>query len=174
MPGTGPKAKHWCFTKNNYTPADVDRLSSQIEGVQYIVFGKEVGASGTPHLQGTISFEARKRRTQVTAIIGQAHLTVTRHLHQSIEYCKKDGDFVEIGMPPSGQGERSDLEDFKASVREGVTSLIELRELHSNVCASYPRFVKDYIHDQRPVVQVITTQLKGLFFFFSKLTPLLS
>jgi Putative viral replication protein len=161
MPGTGPRAKHWCFTLNNYTPADLDRLSSIGEEiVSYLVYGKEVGASGTPHLQGTVCFLSRKRLTQVIAIIGQAHCSVTRFLSQSIEYCKKDGDFFEIGNPPKGSGERSDLEDFKASVKEGVTDLEELRELHSSVCATYPRFVKEYINDKKEKFTVENHELR--------------
>jgi len=154
MPGTGPRAKHWCFTMNNYTPTDVDRLSASIDGVEYLIFGKEMGASGTPHLQGTVCFQSRKRLQQVITVLGQCHCTVTRFLSQSIEYCKKDDDFTEVGHPPAAKGERSDLEDFKASVKEGVTSTVELRELHSSVCARHPRFVKEYIDDNRPKVKV--------------------
>jgi len=155
MPSTGPRAKHWCFTLNNYTPAIVDRLSVPMDGVDYLIFGKEVGASGTRHLQGTVCFQSRKRLTQVITIIGQAHCTVTRFLAQSIEYCKKDGDVTEIGVAPDvTAGRRSDLEDFKESVKEGVTSLSELRELHSSVCANYPRYVVSYINDCKPKVTV--------------------
>lgn len=154
MPGEGPRAKNWCFTLNNYTPADIDRLSSPLAGVEYLVFGKEVGASGTPHLQGTVCFQSRKRRAQVITIIGQAHCTVTRFLAQSIDYCKKDGDFTEIGLAPQVKGERSDLEEFKASVREGVTDLKELRELHSSVCARHARFVQDYVADNATKIRV--------------------
>lgn len=165
MPSTGPKAKHWCFTLNNYTQADIDRLSMPINGTDYLIYGKEVGTSGTPHLQGTVCFQSRKRLQQVIETIGQAHCSVTRYLAQSIDYCKKDGDFLENGVVPAiaqgkGEGKRSDLEEFKASVKEGVTSEKELREIHSSVCASYPRFVKDYIDDNRETVQVMNTKTK--------------
>lgn len=162
MPGTGPRAKHWCFTLNNYTQADIDRLSVPMDGVGYMIFGKEVGASGTPHLQGTVCFIARKRLAQVKGttqapVIGPAHCSITRYLLQSIEYCKKDNEFIEWGVIPNLGGKeekRSDLEDFKASVKDNVTDMKELRELHSNVCALYPRFVREYISDMRPKITV--------------------
>lgn len=157
MPSIGPKAKHWCFTFNNYTQDDLDRLSVPIEGIDYLIFGKEVGASGTPHLQGTVCFQSRKRLQQVITTIGRVHCSVTRFLSQSIDYCKKDGDFIEWGDTPNTGAKdekRSDLEEFKASVKEGVTSLPELRELHSSVCALYPRFVRDYIEDLKEKVKV--------------------
>lgn len=155
MPSTGPRAKHWCFTLNNYTEDDVERLSNQLPGVEYLIFGKEVGASGTRHLQGTVCFQSRKRLQQVITTIGQAHCSVTRFLSQSIEYCKKDADFTEIGHPPqAGKGERSDIEDFKASVKEGVTSIKDLMELHSEVFARFPRFVKDYVDINKKKVTI--------------------
>lgn len=161
MPSSGPRAKNWCFTLNNYTPADVDKLSSPLDGVEYLVFGKEVGTSGTPHLQGTVCFRSRKRRSQVIAIIGQAHCTVTLFLAQSIDYCKKDGDFTEVGLAPhTKKGERSDIEDFKASVKEGVRDIKELRELHSSVCARHARFVVDYVADNTPKVRVASFPLR--------------
>lgn len=159
MPSTGPRAKSWCFTLNNYTPADVDRLSTQIPGVEYLIFGKEVGASGTPHLQGTVCFQSRKRLSQVIAVLGQCHCSVTRSLLQSIEYCKKENDFVEWGSIPDvnrgNPGKRTDLDLFKESVKDGITNMTELREKHSSVCAQFPRFVKEYVDDH--VEQITVT-----------------
>jgi hypothetical protein len=161
MPSTGPRAKYWCFTLNNYTPANLDRLSTLPEGTEYLVYGREVGTSGTPHLQGTICFETRKRLNQVIATIGQAHCSVTRNLEQSIEYCKKDGDFLELGVPPQQKkGTRSDLDDFKATVKEGVTCMKTLRDMHSEVCAKYPQFVADYVIDWREKQPVTTFPLR--------------
>lgn len=163
MPGSGPRAKYWSFTLNNYTPADVDRLSRPIPGIEYLIFGKEVGVSGTPHLQGTVCFQSRKRLQQVIAVLGQCHCSCTRSLLQSIEYCKKEGDFTEWGTVPevrANTGHRTDLDAFKETVKSGITDEQELRELHSSVCAQYPRFVKDYLDDHKVQVSVPSHPLR--------------
>lgn len=156
MPSNGPKAKQWCFTLNNYTPADLDNLSSPPqEEVAYLIYGKEVGASGTPHLQGTVCFQSRKRLRQVIQIIGQAHCSITRNLLQSIEYCKKEGDFFEFGnIPNQESGKRTDIEAFKETVKKGVTCLKELRDRHSEICAKYPRFVVEFVTDWKEKIPV--------------------
>ena len=54
-------ALHWDFTWNNY-PVDwkaiLDKNSSNVSGY---VYGKEVGESGTPHIQGYIRFKTKCR-----------------------------------------------------------------------------------------------------------------
>lgn len=148
------RARSWCFTLNNYTQADVDRLLNLGNAVGYLLFGREVSGppNNTPHLQGFVQFDERKRMNQVIAIIGQCHLTVCRNVNASIEYCKKDGNFESIGVPPAtGQGTRNDMEAFKDAVKGGVLSLNEIRESHSDVYARHPRFVHEYMQQHAPV-----------------------
>lgn len=152
----GPRAKNWTFTLNNYTDEDVARLSLPLPGtVAYLIFGKEVGESGTPHLQGYVSFKNRVRMQHVLAFTGQAHLEIARFPQRAIEYCKKEGDFYEFGVAPAvTQGKRTDMEAFKDSVKSGIYDFAELRELHSEICAQYPRFVKEYVDDNKPKYRV--------------------
>jgi hypothetical protein len=135
------RAKHWCFTLNNHTPADIDRLKALEQNVQvdYAIFGEEVGENGTPHLQGFISFAACERFGSVLATVGQSHLTVTRRIGASIKYCKKDGKYYEFGIQPRGPGGRSDLDEFKESVQGGELSLRVLRDKFSSIYARFPR-----------------------------------
>lgn len=100
------RSKYFCFTINNYTNDDVDRLSNLGDEITYIVFGREVGESGTPHLQGYVEFRNRKRFPQVKTLLGnRVHLEKRRGSPQEAsDYCKKDGDFEEIGELSRGQG----------------------------------------------------------------------
>lgn len=153
-----PRTKYWCFTMNNYKEEDIeriDRLRSD-RGV-YVIYGKEVGESGTPHLQGFVSFPTRKRLTYVVKVIGQAHFTMARRVDNSIEYCKKEGNVTEFGERPvvrENAGRRNDLEAFKQDVKEGIYDMKQLREKHSAVCARYERFVQSYIRDNKPEILV--------------------
>lgn len=158
---SGSQAKNWCFTLNNYTDADVDRLTSLFDGgvVTYMLFGREVGESGTPHLQGFCTFKEKTRfrhvRAQVGGEGGRAHIEVARFPGKAIPYCRKDGDFTELGKPPTAQGARSDLLAFMEAVKSGsVRSLRQAREVHPAVCARYSRFAGEYIEDHRKVADV--------------------
>lgn len=148
----GSRAKNWCFTWNNYNDESISLIMSYENNpdFKYIIFGKEVGESNTPHLQGFVSYTNRRRFNQVQRDFPGCHLTITRMVSNAIEYCKKDGDFTELGEAPTTSGHRSDLEDFKNAVKEGCLDLELLRETYSEVYAKYPRFCLEYIEDNRP------------------------
>lgn len=146
-----PQSKHWCFTLNNYTDDDVERLKNPGVAIEYLVCGREVGESGTPHLQGFVKFRDRKRLNAVKTIIGQhGHYECARLVPAAIKYCKKDGDFFEFGSLQGGAGRRSDLEEFKTAVKSGMLDLCEIRENHSEVYARYTRYCLEYIDQHRP------------------------
>ncbi|KAG7356241.1 putative viral replication protein [Nitzschia inconspicua] len=152
--------RHYAFTCNNYTEEDLDAIaqSSDTDRVEYIVYGKEVAKStGTPHLQGQICFSKQTSKRKALKILGiQAHLSATRNIAKSIEYCKKDGDFVEFGTPPivtaagTTSGVRNDLTPFKEAVKAGIRDKKELREQFSDVAATHSHFFDQYILDNRP------------------------
>lgn len=151
---------NWVFTLNNYTPAEVEALIQYATlnpiSCPYLVFGKEVGESGTPHLQGFIRFESRKELAAVKLVVGdRAHVELARSPKEAIQYCKKDGDVTEIGVFSSDAGKRCDLEAFKDDVKSGTLNGNELMERHSKVYARYPKFVLMYcaLHDKPKAVK---------------------
>lgn len=155
-------AKNWTFTLNNYTADNEVQIRAAFEsgGIVYVVYGKEVGASGTPHLQGTVVLKKRTRLTGLVKLLGQAHYEVCRNLQKSVEYCKKDADYLEFGTCPACQsGKRNDLEAFMDSVKGGITDLKVLRETHPVVLARYYRFCLSYIRDHKPLPEIPSHEL---------------
>jgi len=94
------RTRGWCFTLNNYDEQAEEQLQ-RLE-CQYLIYGREVGASGTPHLQGYVFFAQPKSLRRTKAMLpGNPHLEVRNGTHrQAADYCKKEGDFVERGNPP--------------------------------------------------------------------------
>lgn len=137
-----PIAKHWCFTLNNYTGPEYETLvavgTELALDVVYLIVAKEVGESGTPHLQGFVSFSRRKSLSQCKSIIGvRAHLEVAKGTpKQAADYCKKDGEFEEFGTLPKGQGSRTDLSAVVSAVKEGKS----LREIADENPAAIIRY----------------------------------
>lgn len=124
-------AKHWCFTLNNYTDVELQALaqaSSELlesKSIQYLVYGKEVGEANTPHLQGFVSFTARKTLAQVRSVPGlsRSHCEPAKGTPlQAATYCKKDGEYTECGTLPLGErGRRTDLEQLYERIKSGAT-----------------------------------------------------
>lgn len=136
--------KNWCFTLNN--PTDVDNahiadLINTADGlVSYLVVGREVGNSGTPHLQGYVQFSRRVSLARCKRLISdRAHFEVSRGTPlEASNYCKKDGDFNEYGQLGGSQGKRTDWEKLKDFVLE-KGSVPTNRELAANFPHLYAR-----------------------------------
>lgn len=117
-------AKNWCFTLNNYNDESIQRLKSGFEESRalYMVFGKERGERGTPHLQGYLQLGSRQRLSYLRRVFGQAHYEVSRGTpEEAANYCKKDGDYEESGTCTGGSGRRSDLAEVAALIKEGAS-----------------------------------------------------
>lgn len=100
----------YSLSLNNYF-ADEEQSVIDIN-CKYLIFGREIGASGTPHLQGTISFKNPISFPSVKKKIPRAHIEVCKDVNASIEYCQKDNDFFENGDRPR-MGERTDIQAVK-------------------------------------------------------------
>lgn len=135
-----PQSRRWCFTLNNPTLDDESRISSQ--SLRYLVFGREIGDSGTKHLQGFCIFNTPKKLQQLQHIFaGRAHWEVTRgNDAQASDYCKKDGDYVEQGVLKSNQGSRSDLKRIYQSISEGADEL----SIATNYPEQYSKYYKAF------------------------------
>jgi len=49
MPRDAP-VKRWCFTINNYTPAECQTFVDFVDNFDYLCVAREFGSNNTPHL----------------------------------------------------------------------------------------------------------------------------
>lgn len=97
-------AKQWCFVWNNYPANYLDKLNNSMEkcgGASKYIFGKEVGDSGTPHIQGYICFN-RKIRAISQMEIKEIHWEKCKGNEvDNFKYCSKDKNYIQHGFDNS-------------------------------------------------------------------------
>lgn len=89
------QSKRWCFTWNNYKIDSVEQIEQIFDKLSILyIIGKEVGESGTQHLQGYIETPKKLRPTQL-GLDKAIHWEKCKGSRaDNVEYCSKDGDFV--------------------------------------------------------------------------------
>lgn len=87
--------KKWCLTLNNYSDDEynsISKLCFENEGI----IGKEIGESGTEHLQGFIKFKKPVRLTALKKINSRIHWEKTKGTDkQNFLYCSKDNNYIQ-------------------------------------------------------------------------------
>lgn len=140
------------FTWNNYTEQTIHDCRHAVGkgGIKYIIFGREVGAQGTPHLQGYLQAN-HDMYTRIHKVIGKCGTTKQiANSDEAATYCKKDGDWEEYGQavfierPKKRQGKRSDLEAVKEDIARGL-SYDEICETHFDEAAKFNKFIKERV-----------------------------
>lgn len=109
-----------------------------------MVYGREVGAQGTPHLQGYLETNGKMSLSSMKKILSRCHWIKANGSAQSNRnYCtKEDNDAFEDGSPMS-QGKRSDLEEIKDLLDGGATTN-EIAESHFSKWVVYRRSFEAY------------------------------
>jgi len=115
-------SRRFCFTINNYND-DVQEhiaIAAHHPDVAYLVYGRELGEQGTPHLQGFVVCRSPVRFEFIAQLLWadtRPHVEVARGTSQeAADYCKKDGDFEEYGSLPTPQGKTNRFDEFHAWV----------------------------------------------------------
>jgi len=167
------KSRRWIIVVNNYTPQDEEII--QAIHCRYIVYGKEVGESGTPHLQGFIIFNSTKTLVACKKLHATAHFQIAvKSSEINRNYAKKgeqtkaewnehhdDGpnfglnyNGYENGDFPDQPGKRTDLDEIKEAIEGGMTNPRDLRKYHSAAYSNHRRFCTEYIVDHKPCVEL--------------------
>lgn len=88
---TNPRARKWCFTLNNYTESEEQVLIHFVKTQKHYIIGREVGESGTPHLQGFFESKSAKAFSLLKSISPRAHWEKARgSVQQNKDYCGKE------------------------------------------------------------------------------------
>jgi len=124
----GTRHRAWVFTINNYTSAHEVHLQQGMTppgpAWSYIVYGREKGASGTPHLQGYVEFKnavtLRSAKKHLNA--PTAHLEVRRGTAAEADaYCRKEDPNPMFLGTMSQQGRRNDIHEVVDSIKAGAS-----------------------------------------------------
>lgn len=134
------KGRKWCFTENNYENKKVEQLTTLFskEKCQYII-GKEVGESGTPHLQGYVEFKNPRSFLSMKKMIGnKVHLEKARGTtRQNYDYCSKDSNFVS----------NMDFRSFRQKIKDKVLET----EYKNVVWKNWQQEILDIKQDNRKI-----------------------
>jgi len=101
--------------------------------------GKERAETGTPHLQGYLELGRSRRLGGVKQLLGsdRFHLEKARGTGlEASQYCKKEGDYFEVGTLGPGQGARTDLDEVKSMLDAGAP-LGQVAEQHFSTFIRY-------------------------------------
>lgn len=133
------RAHGFCFTINNYTDVDIEKCQKLLAEADYGIIGKEIGKSGTPHIQGYGYWKNKKCFGSLQKFFGNAHIEPAKgNAKQNLIYCSKDGDYEEFGEMPE-QGRRNDIADFRDEILSGKTEEELIMEF-PEMMAKYDRF----------------------------------
>lgn len=120
-------AKRYSFTLNNYTEDEYSKLRGSIEThCSYAIVGREVGDSGTPHLQGYVQFHKRvKFETCKDRLNPRCHIEVSNGTpRQNRTYCRKGGDYWEHGDCPVTAGASTGRSNSRLNRDELATEFV--------------------------------------------------
>lgn len=109
-------SRKWIFTVNNYTERDIAWAKS-IEA-KCMTVSKEVGESGTPHLQGRVIFKRNYRLAQLKKLHGKANWLIMIDENDNNYVRKVDSDII-IDYDHRRQGARTDLNEIKDEIMKG-------------------------------------------------------
>jgi len=148
------KSRAFALTLNNYTylewKAFQDHVLTGIENgsVVYAICGKEVGETGTPHLQSYIYYKNQKHVSASNLVkmkeawgSNRYHVEAAKGSPQDNDkYCSKDGDFERHGVLPVSQNDR--WAGAVALLKEGGT-VMDVVEMYPQIGITCNRTLKD-------------------------------
>jgi len=131
----GQRLTSFCWTLNNYTADQYQSIQSWcMNNSTWSIIGKEVGESGTPHLQGFTLLKKQASFNICHQALFNAHIEPKSRkstYQDQYNYCSKDGEFWQCGEQPADkQGKRQDLLE--------AAKLIQQKKSMKDLAEEYP------------------------------------
>lgn len=161
------RKKNWVFTWNNYTVEDVKTVNEEwlkLPNMRAVVYEKEVGKQGTPHLQGFFVFDALKSFKQVKAMIDKRvwFAQMRKPIEANLKYCSKEKGTVILGDLPKSQQEKGVVGKmfvtkdkghvwayFHIDIKAGM-AWRDLMEKYPDMHCKFPKGFKEAFDELRP------------------------
>lgn len=89
----------FCLTLNSFKREDYSHFYRLhlTKIISHVIIGLE-GEKSQPHLQVALRFSEKIRWKEVKLLFPRAHIELARDYCASVEYCKKEGSFMEFGQ----------------------------------------------------------------------------
>lgn len=134
--------KTWDFTINNPKSSDTSWCETLAKEAAACAATLEVGAEGTTHIQGRVTFKRTYRLKALKKLHGRAHWEQTKCKQDQMYVLKEDSDII-VHKPPKGKGFRSDLEEIMKMVKDGAKE-VEIANFAPDTWARNYRAIERY------------------------------
>lgn len=144
-PGDRLRARGWCWTLNNYTEEEYNKLKSNDTldtlKIGKMVIGLEKGKfMGTPHLQGYYYFDNAVSFSTLKKLIPKGHIERAKGSpSDNFLYCSKEGNFVSRG--------------FKSTKKKLVDWFVD-QDYESEVCKEHIMEFESLGGDEAPYIEL--------------------
>jgi len=135
------RSRGWVFTINNHTDDDIDALLD-ITDHRYLCFGFEIGANGTPHIQGYVYFDNAITRSALSKRLPRAWICAQKGSNkQAIDYVKK----AKSKVNPDDWYEFGDMPEQGVVSFEKIVEVMQNPETNFHLYNQYRKSYKDYV-----------------------------
>lgn len=143
----------WCFTINNFSSSDWFAVKNLFKNAKYGICGEEIGATGTPHLQGYVHLVNALSLNVMKKCLTRAHLTVANGSDEDNKrYCSKDNkNIYEVGEISVGQGTRTDIKEITKKIKDREITLEDLMFDYPEMYVKYSRSFEKMFNAVSPV-----------------------
>lgn len=140
----------WNNWQDDFTSKEVAfNYFKDLPHIKAFIIGFEVGEQGTEHIQGVFQFTQQKTFNTLRTYFKNNHIEKIHNIKKSIEYCKKEGDYLEYG-DITIQGQRTDIENFTQAIIEGYSDYELLLE--------FPSQTQRFVNNINKIRQIVLSE----------------